>query len=95
MALVVSAAVQEKLATKHDVTIAEVEECFANRNGRFLMDTRSRHKSNPPTLWFIAPSDAGRNLKVVFIRKGNDLHLKSSFEPDDVELQIYARFGQS
>lgn len=93
MELVISRAVQEKLERKHNVTIAEVEECFVNRSGRFLMDVRERHKSNPPTLWFVATTNGGRPLKVVFIRKGDTIHLKSGFEPNEVETRIYARYG--
>ena len=93
MALIISAAVLEKLASKHHVTAAEVEECFANRVGGLLMDTRERHKTHPPTLWFIAKTDLGRDLKVIFILEGPAIHLKSAFEPNDAELRIYSRHG--
>ena len=93
MDLLVSRAVQEKLETKHHVDIAEVEECFENRSGRLLMDVRERHKTTPPTLWFIASTNRGRYLKVIFINKGGSIHLKSAFEPNDVETRIYSRYG--
>src|SRR5688572_4161554 len=93
MALIASAAIREKLANKHGVTLVEVEECFANRAGGFLLDTRERHKTRPPTQWFIAGTDKGRLLKVLFIREGTDILLKSAFEPDDTAMRIYARHG--
>lgn len=56
-----------KLLEKHAVTFDEIWECFLNRQGGFLEDTRVNHKTSPPTLWFIAETDIGRLLKVVFI----------------------------
>jgi len=93
MDLRVSPSVLEKLGTRHRVTIAEVEECFRNRLGRYLRDTRERHKTKPGTLWFIAPTDSGRLLKVVFIPGRRGCVLKSAFEPNRIENLIYARSG--
>ncbi len=94
MELIVLRAVQEKLAARHQVTIEEVKECFANRSGRFLMDIRERHRTLPPTLWFIAMTNLGRHLKVIFIEKKGAIHLKSAFEPNEVETRIYSHHGQ-
>lgn len=92
MELLVSPAVREKLEVKHGVTVAEVEECFINSTKRFLLDARARHRTNPPTFWFIAPTNGGRLLKVVFIRGRHGVILKSAFEPDDLEKRIYAQY---
>src|SRR5438067_110597 len=91
MELLVSSTVLEKLRGKHGVTIAEVEQCFDNRLGQFLQDKRERHRTSPPTQWFIAPTDKGRLLKVVFIRTDGSNVLKSAFEPTEVEKTIYVR----
>lgn len=93
MALVVSPKIREKLATKHSVTAEEVAQCFANMTGRCLTDTREDHATDPPTLWFIAETDYGRKLKVVFVRKDGDIFLKSAFVPNATELSIYRKFG--
>lgn len=93
MGLIVSPAIRQKLWTKHNVTVEEVEECFANCPGHFLRDTRGRHKTKPPTLWFIAATDRGRYLKVIFIQGSGGNFLKSAFAPDEVETRIYARYG--
>jgi hypothetical protein len=93
MHLVVSSAVREKLEAKHGVTVAEVEECFRNRPGRYLRDARQRHKTKPATLWFIAPTDTGRSLKVIFIPRRQGSVLKSAFEPTQIEKLIYARYA--
>ena len=81
MELLVSSAVLRKLEAKHGVTVVEVEQCFANCPGLLLIDKRKRHRTNPPTRWFIAPTDRGRLLKVVFIRTREGNVLKSAFEP--------------
>lgn len=91
--LMVSATVEAKLQQKHFVTIREVEQCFYNREGRLLFDTRTKTKTNPPTLWFIALTNKNRSLKVVYIQKDQKLILKTAYEPNDVELAIYARYG--
>ena len=91
--LVVSAAIETKLHQKHQVLIKEVEQCFYNRGGNLLYDTRAKTKTIPPTLWFIALTNKNRKLKIVYIQKGMQLILKTAYEPNDVELAIYERFG--
>lgn len=49
-----STQILQKLDEKHGVTIEEVYEAFDNSDGRTLIDTREKHKSNPPTEWFIS-----------------------------------------
>lgn len=91
MPLIISKRVREKLANKQPpVTEAEIVQCFANREGRFLLDTREEHKTNPPTKWFIAETNYGRLLKVVFVRNiDGSIEIKSAFDPNDTEKRIY------
>ncbi len=49
MGLVISPKTREKLRKKHCVTEEEVKQCFASREGKFLIDTREEHRTNPPT----------------------------------------------
>ena len=93
--LKVSEAVKTKLLDKHQVTVREVEHCFYNREGRLLYDQRALTKTHPPTLWFIAPSNQNRLLKIVYIQKGNEVILKTAYEPNKQELAIYERFGKA
>jgi hypothetical protein len=93
--LVVSDVVKNKLLTKHQVSIREVEHCFFNREGRLLFDSRALTKTNPPTLWFIALTNQNRKLKILYIQKGDQVILKTAYEPNDVELAIYERFGMA
>lgn len=93
--LVVSAAIQEKLKTRHSVELAEVRQCFLNRNGKLLQDDRALTKTNPPTLWFIAKTNKDRLLKIVYILKNRVVYLKTAYEPNAVELAIYQKHGGS
>ena len=91
--LVVSAAVESKITTSHNVTIAEVRQCLLNRKGRLLVDNRVLTKTNPPTLWFIADTNKVRALKIVYIQVGLQVHLKTAYEPNEVETAIYLKHG--
>ncbi|MFN8849131.1 MAG: ADP-ribosyl-(dinitrogen reductase) hydrolase [Inhella sp.] len=85
--------VAKKLREKHGVDRREVEHCFMNRLGRLLEDKRARHKTNPPTLWFLSKTNQGRLLKIVYIQTGLAIDLKSAFEPNADEVAIYAKYG--
>ena len=92
-ALNISPTVLSKLKDRHQVARFEVEQCFHNRAGRLLVDNRALTKSNPPTLWFIAPTNRGRSLKIVYIQRGSTVDLKTAYEPNDDEIRIYKRHG--
>jgi hypothetical protein len=89
----ISQAVSKKLRDKHGVTRREVEQCFLNRTGRLLVDDRALTRTNPPTLWFLAPTNHGRLLKIVYIHIGGRVELKTAYEPNDTELDIYKKKG--
>ena len=94
MALVISPAVHAKLAAKKPpVTQAEIQQCFANRTGMYLLDQREEHASNPPTRWFIAETYYGRKLKVVFIPRENDIVIRTAYDPNVEEIRIYKKFA--
>lgn len=90
--IIISDTIRAKLAAEHDVGVPEVHQCFANRTGSLLLDTRDQHKTDPPTRWFIAPTNRGRLLKVCYV-PGSDYFLRTCFEPDDTELAIYRKHG--
>jgi uncharacterized DUF497 family protein len=97
MKLIASDWVREKLLSKHGVTLAEIGECFANRDGGLLEDVRERHRTNPPTQWFIAETDHLRWLKVVFVqRRGPSntfIEIRTAYEPNQEEVRIYRKFA--
>ena len=90
-----SVRIKIKLNAKHGVSLDEVNECFINRNGRFLQDTRAEHVTIPPTLWFIAETNHRRTLKIVFvIEADNTITLKTAYAPNPKEQEIYAKYAQ-
>ncbi len=92
--LKISKRIEEKLWEKHGVVITEVYECFLNRTKGLLEDTRVDHKTNPPTRWFIAETDHGRLLKIVFIELFNGAYeIKTAYEPNDNEVKIYEQYA--
>lgn len=94
MPISISAGVIYKLAHKEPpVSRREVEQCFDNRSGGLLIDTREDHKTNPPTQWFIAKTNANRELKIVFMQKGDQILVKTAYEPNVDERFIYEKYG--
>jgi len=87
--IIVSAAVLAKLRDKHDVELREVEQAFENKCGNFLVDDREDHQTDPPTLWFVAPTNRDRLLKVIFMFLDGNIHLKSAYEADGDAIALY------
>jgi hypothetical protein len=82
----IAEAIAHKLEEKHHVQEQEVIECFDNRTTKYAYDTRKEHQTDPPTLWFIGQTNAGRRLKVVFVRYNKIQHvIKSAYEPNIAE----------
>ena len=91
MPIIISAKVREKLANKvPPVSQEEIEQCYADR-GLELFDTREQHQSDPPTRWFIAQTFFGRKLKIVYIRRGENAHIRTAYEPNAEEIEIYRK----
>ncbi|WP_421210713.1 hypothetical protein [Aeromonas enteropelogenes] len=93
MALIVSATVRAKLKVKHNIEESDVVEAFANRGKGFLTDTREDHLTDPPTEWFIAETDRGVTLKVCFLLKNGNIHIKTAYVANPKEIEIYNRFA--
>lgn len=94
MPLKISSSVREKLDGKSPpVTKREIIEGFANRNGILLEDTREDNRTDPPTQWFIARTDLGRLLKIVFIQKGKNVIIKTAYDPNAKEQSIFNKYG--
>jgi hypothetical protein len=90
MSLLISQAVRAKLAGKTPpVTESEIIECFANRTGSYLIDTRADNMTNPLTRWFIAETNFGRKIKVVFMPTTDGIVIKTAYPPNETELRIY------
>lgn len=95
MKIELSTRIREKLHDKHGVTVKELYECFENRTGRDLFDTRAEHQTDPRTRWFLAHTNHQRLLKVVFVPNvsGKGVRVKTAYEPNPVEVKIYKEHG--
>lgn len=91
--LKISRNIAEKLRDKHQVEKREILESFANRDGAFLEDNREDHKSDPPTQWFVAETDYGRKLKVVFIAENGEIIIRTAYAANTTELAIYKKYA--
>jgi hypothetical protein len=91
MDLLISPATAHKLKYEHHVTEQEVRQCFANRVRETIIDDREAHRSVPPTEWFIADTNAGRRLKVVFVAVLTDevVVLRTAYPPNKSEERLY------
>lgn len=85
----ISKTVLEKLETKHNVTRREVEQCFENKCGLLLMDDREEHHSDPPTVWFVAPTNTGRLLKIICIFRDGKVDLRSAYDASSEIQRLY------
>jgi hypothetical protein len=94
MSIVLAPRIIEKLRTKHNVSEAEVREAVSNICGQLLIDTREEHATDPPTLWFVAETNAGRLLKVIFIHKEGNNVVKSAYDASEKIQAIYNKFGK-
>jgi hypothetical protein len=91
--LIISPTIQDKLTNKHQVTRKEVEQCFTNRTGGIFLDDREDHKTDPATLWFVAPTHQGRLLKVIFVfdPKSRKFYLKSAYDTNQKINDLYEK----
>lgn len=95
MKLSISTAVRAKLSGKNPpVTEDDISQCFANRSGKFLVDTREDNLTNPFTRWFISETDFGLKLKICFIPYQDRLEIKTAYVPNQKELHIYKTYGE-
>ncbi len=100
MKLNISTKVKNKLHEKHGVNEEKILQCFSSREKGYLEDIREDHKTDPATLWFIAETDYGEKLKIVFIfeeisdEEGNMtkvVTIKTAYAPNSNETYIYEK----
>lgn len=92
--LIISEAIQKKLSDKHNVSRRDVEQCFKNKCGLFLLDDREDHKTNPPTLWFVAPTNCGRMLKIILVYRDGSVYVKSAYDATQDIQNLYDKFAK-
>ena len=86
MAIIIRPGIAEKIGRDDhgNITSDEVQECFANHDGRIALDPRPQHldRAGNPSPWFVAPTKddgSGRTLKIMFVVEGADVELKSAY----------------
>ncbi|HJV82289.1 ADP-ribosyl-(dinitrogen reductase) hydrolase [Noviherbaspirillum sp.] len=92
--IIVTTRIDEKLDSKHAVTVEEVDQCFDNKCGVNLIDDREDNRTDPPTFWFIAETNRGRLLKIVYVYRDGKIFLKTAYEPNETEIAIYETEGK-
>jgi hypothetical protein len=93
MFLYVSDAIEQKILEFHKVTVIEAEEAFSSFNGKMLEDDRAKHRTKPPTYWFLSETYDGRLLKLVMKILWDDkiAFLRTAYEPSDEEINYYEK----
>jgi len=94
MSIVIAPRIKAKLADKHQVSEEEVHQAFDNICGNFLIDDREDHRTDPPTLWFVAETRKGRLLKVIFVHRDGNNVVKSAYDADEKAQTIYDKFAK-
>ena len=92
MKFILSPNIDKKLKARN-ISLDDCMECFENRIGNFLLDTREEHVTDPPTQWFVAETHSGRILKIVFVNEGTEVYIKSAYDANETIQQIYARYS--
>lgn len=98
MTLYISLKTRAKLAEPdHNVNEEEIVQCFANRYRGFCLDTRPEHQAPLPTQWFVAETDYGRKLKIVFLHDTtiNRIDIKSAYPATEEVIRIYEKYSNS
>lgn len=92
----ISSAVRAKLlASDHNVIMDEVVECFMNRNGPSFKDSRAEHDTDPMTQWFVAETDKGRVLKILYVEHPEFFAIKSAYEANEKWRKLYIEMCNS
>jgi len=93
MRIAIAPMIARKIACRDHggITEKEVIECFDNHDGRLCWDSRPQHldRKGRPSPWFVAPTHRGRLLKIMFVREGTTLHLKSAYPATQMVHQLF------
>lgn len=97
MALIIRPAILAKIAQEDHGCISEkeVRECFSNHCGRYCYDNRPQHldRAGNPTPWFVAETNHRRMLKMMFVKDGADMELKSAYPATEKVVAIFRKFA--
>lgn len=91
--LIISPTINAKLDGKHQVADFEIKQCFENVTGEYIEETRLQHKTNPSSFWFLAHTNHGRLLKIIFTPRDGNLFIKSAFDANQKSIDLYIKFN--
>ena len=95
MTIIFSTNVLNKLTNKTPpVTEREVLQCFVNQTHVPLIDSREEHLTAPLTRWFVAETDLGRKLKVIYVPRPDGIYIKSAYDANAKVCCIYSRLAR-
>lgn len=95
MKIYLSSTIREKLSRKlPPVTEAEIRQCFANQTLGPLIDIREEHLTNPYTRWFVAETDYGRKLKVMYVPTKDGIYIKSAYDANEAVCRMYEEIAR-
>lgn len=95
MKLFLSASIREKLSGKTPpVKESEIKQCFANMTREPITDNREDHRTDPLTRWFVAETDYGRTLKVMYVPREDGIHIKSAYDATANIIRIYTKHAK-
>jgi hypothetical protein len=84
-----------KCLIKHNVSESEINEAWQSYDGMVLVaDDREEHRTNPPTIWFVARTVGGRKLKVIVVIDTDGIgYLKSAYEANQRVINLFRSMG--
>jgi hypothetical protein len=98
MALIIAPGILAKIGRDDhgNVTEKEVRECFSNHCGRYCYEQHPEHvdRKGNPTPWFVAETNQRRLLKIMFVRDGNDVELRSAYPATQRVTDIFHKFAK-
>ncbi|HJW25142.1 MAG TPA: hypothetical protein VJ576_09610 [Rhodocyclaceae bacterium] len=95
MKLIISQTMRDKLANKEPpVSEGDIRQCFGNLTHQPLIDTREEHRTNPPTRWFVAETDYGRKIKIMYVPEPTGIFIKSAYDATENIQRIYNKYAK-
>lgn len=67
---------------------------FPEPGGGLCDDTRAHHLTDPITKWFVAETDKGRTLKIMYVSTTSGVDLKSAYEATAEICRIYEKYAK-
>ena len=98
MAILISDDVLTKIAADDHgcVSRKDVEEAFATNSAGYCYEQHQEHflGDGRPSLWFVACTNRGVRLKIMFVLDNEDVHLKSAYPATDRVTAIFERYAR-